>query len=100
MSVFVVDVPIFMSLHLISSIEESHRELKLFNLSFYFMCLLFGLHECLSNTWVQCLQRPEEALDLLGLELQVVVSCYVGARNHTQVLCSACLFSFRNYFFV
>lgn len=42
MSVFVVDVLIFMSLHFISNIEKSHRELKLFNLSFYFMWLLFG----------------------------------------------------------
>jgi hypothetical protein len=28
-----------------------------------------------------CPQRPEEALDLLVLELRMVVRCHVGAKN-------------------
>ena len=37
-------------------------------------------------TWIQCPWRPERASNTLELELQMVVSHHVGARNQTQVL--------------
>jgi hypothetical protein len=40
---------------------------------------------CGYGTWVHCLPRPERALDPLEQDLQVAVSCYVGARNQTHV---------------
>jgi hypothetical protein len=33
-----------------------------------------------------CLQKPEESLDPLELELQMVVNHHVGAEHGTQVL--------------
>jgi hypothetical protein len=38
------------------------------------------------TTYVPCAQRGQKtALNLLGLELEMVVSYYVGARSRTQV---------------
>lgn len=34
-----------------------------------------------------CPQRLEEDSDPLELELETVVSCHMGARSRTQVLC-------------
>lgn len=49
--------------------------------SVYFLCMSM----CLVYICVPCagriLQRPEEALDPLELELQMVVSCRVGTGN-------------------
>lgn len=41
---------------------------------------------------VQCVQKPSEARRLWGsleLELQVLVSCHVGAGSQTLVLCKS-----------
>ena len=40
----------------------------------------------LCHTCVRCAGGQEKTLDSLELELQLVVSCHVGARNQTQVL--------------
>lgn len=48
----------------------------------------------MSTMCVQCLQRPEEGLDLLEQKLlQMLLNCRVGAGNGTPVLCKSSEFS-------
>jgi hypothetical protein len=49
----------------------------------------FCLHVCMCSRCVQCLRRVEQAiLDPLEVELQMIVSCHVGSRKWTWVLCT------------
>lgn len=45
-----------------------------------------GTHQYLCTMCLQCPQRPEGAPDPLELELQMVLSRYVGAGNSTWIL--------------
>lgn len=47
------------------------------------MCMEVLPTPCVYST----LRGQSRMLELLGLELQIVVSSYVGARNQTKVLC-------------
>lgn len=61
----------------------SKSQNKTFDL--YFICVwVLCLHEYTCSTCVQFLWRPEEGLNSLGLELQVVVNC-----NRVQVWCKS-----------
>jgi hypothetical protein len=56
---------------------------------YFIVCVgMFWLHACLCITWTPGTYRGQKrALDSLELELQMVVSCLVGARNWTLALC-------------
>lgn len=48
---------------------------------------MFSLNVCMCITLhAHCHQRPEEGTGSLTLELQVIISCHVNARNRTQIL--------------
>lgn len=63
---------------------------KIFNfLNFYFTCINVYLHVCECTSWVQCPKRPEEDIESLKLELQMIVSYPMHAGPQTWVLCKS-----------
>ena len=69
---------------------ESYNNCKMtdFKLINFIVCV-WVLTEDLFTICVQCSQRPEEGLDPPEIGLQTLVSCHVGARNQTWVLCKS-----------
>jgi hypothetical protein len=43
------------------------------------------MYVCHMHSW--CLQRPDEVIGSLGLELEMVISHRMGSGNQTWVLC-------------
>lgn len=52
-------------------------------IDFPFICVGICLHAC--SAW----RGQKKASDSLELELQTIVSCHVGARNQTLILCKS-----------
>jgi hypothetical protein len=52
----------------------------------YLMSTIIYMHVCLCTTFMPYSRREEGVLDPLELELQMVVSCYMGSGNLIQVL--------------
>jgi hypothetical protein len=59
-----------------------------FNVLFYVFDVLLALCLCAKCVTGAC-GGQKRTLDLLDLELLMTVSCHVGARNRTQVLCKS-----------
>lgn len=52
---------------------------------FFFLLYLREYDSCMHG----CPQRPEEGVDPLELELQIIMSYHVDAGNGTQILCKS-----------
>jgi hypothetical protein len=78
--------------------EEQHVLLTTETSALYFY--FFYMYVCFSCTYVYA-RHTLRGQNILGVELQLVVNCYVTVGNQTQVLCknSQCFFFFFNIFY-
>lgn len=73
-------------IHQMSHLTGPHH-LHFFDIFIFILCArMFCLYVCKCTLVMQSRQRPEEALDLLELELGIVVSHHIAAGNQAQVL--------------